>query len=133
MRALLFTAILALAMPAIAQNTDLPDGAPRDPKGVLSSQRLTVTDKGMVYAVERLDRAAQEDQGTALSGAFDESREAVTEVRSLVRPLPENERAPFEAAASEAEAVLKGGDPRAGAEAMRELRRRVLDLVAARG
>ncbi len=135
MRALLLatTLALALAAPALAQNTGLPDGEPKDPKNVLSDQRLEVANKEMAYAVERLEKAAAEDDSTAIQGAFGQSREVVDEVRKLIRPLPENERAPFEAAVSEAEGALGSGDPRAGAAAMRTLRQRVLDLVAARG
>lgn len=135
MRALLLATTLALALvaPAFAQNTGLPDGEPEDPKGVLSSQRLEATNKGMAYAAERLDNAAEGGKDIERRDALDESRQSLRELRQLIRPLPEDERAPFEAAAAEAEGALGGGDPRAGAEAMRALRQKMLDLLAARG
>lgn len=135
MRAFLLATFLALvlAVPTLAQDTALPDEEPRDPKGVLSAQRLEATNKGMAYAAERLDNAAEGGENIQLRDAFDESRQSLRELRQLVRPLSESERSPFEAAAAEAEVALGGGDPRAGAEAMRTLRQRMLDLLAARG
>ena len=135
MRALALAAVLALTLagPLAAQDTSLPDAEPKDPQGVLPDQRLEVANKEMAYAAERLDKAAEEGHEAAIAGAFDESRETLREVRELFQRLPQNERAPYEEALNKTEQALNGGDAKAGAAAMRELRQRVLDLVAARG
>ncbi len=133
-RLLLATVLAAgLALPALAQDKALPDAEPKDPRGVLSTQRLEVANKEMAYAAERLEKAAEEGDESATRGAFDESRQTVEEVRKLIRPLPEGERAPFEAAIGEAESALAGGDPQTGARAMRDLREKVIELLAAGG
>lgn len=130
--ALVIVAALALSSAGSAQDTSLPDAEPKDPQGVIPDQRLEVVNKEMAYAAERLDAAAATDNETARSAAFEESQEAVNEVRALFRDLPPDQRTPYEQALLQAEEGLRSGDPTTGAAAMRELRQRVLDLVAGR-
>ncbi|MEK0085577.1 hypothetical protein [Benzoatithermus flavus] len=136
MRALLLTTALAtaLVLPGLAgAQQSLPTEPPPNPQKVVPDQRLENVNQRLLTASEQLHKAAEDRDKDHAARALDYAYDTVQEVRSVFAGLPQDQRAPYDQAFAEAERTLKTKDPAASAEALKQLRERVLDLVAGKG
>lgn len=125
---------LALALPGLAgAQQSLPTEPPANPRRVVPDQRLENVNQRLIAAADQLEKAAQDRDADHAARALDYASDSVRESRGVFEGLPETERAPYMQAFTEAEQALARKDPAAGAAALRQLRQRVLDLVAGRG
>jgi hypothetical protein len=124
----------ALALPGVAgAQQSLPTEPPANPRQVVPDQRLENVNQRLLNAAETLHKAAESGNEAHAADALALGRQTVSDVRAVFADLPQDQRAAYEEAFSTAEQALARNDPRAGATAMQDLRRRVLDLVAGKG